>query len=66
MQEAIKPVRPAFQAFYNSLDDKQKAAMDATGPRAWGLRNWRWPWDDEKFPLSEYFSRGADRNRDVI
>jgi hypothetical protein len=47
MQQAIKIVRPAFQAFYDSLAEKQKAAMDATGPRAWGWRNWRWPWADE-------------------
>jgi hypothetical protein len=47
MQQAIKIVRPAFQAFYDSLDDKQKATLDASGPRNWGWRNWRWPWGDE-------------------
>jgi hypothetical protein len=47
MQQAIKIVRPAFQAFYDSLDYKQKAAMDANGPRTWGWHKWRWPWSDE-------------------
>ncbi|BAM89104.1 exported hypothetical protein [Bradyrhizobium oligotrophicum S58] len=47
MQQAIKTVRPAFQALYDSLDDKQKAAMDASGPRNWGWRHWHWPWSDE-------------------
>ncbi|WP_315754329.1 Spy/CpxP family protein refolding chaperone [Bradyrhizobium sp. SZCCHNRI2007] len=47
MQQAIKIVRPAFQALYDSLDDKQKAAMDASGPRSWGWRHWHWPWSDE-------------------
>ncbi|WP_316159198.1 MULTISPECIES: Spy/CpxP family protein refolding chaperone [unclassified Bradyrhizobium] len=47
MQQAIKIVRPAFQALYDSLDDKQKAAMDASGPRNWGWRHWHWPWSDE-------------------
>jgi hypothetical protein len=46
MQQAIKIVRPAFQAFYDSLDDKQKATLDASGPRNWGWHNWRWPWAD--------------------
>ncbi|WP_315717691.1 MULTISPECIES: Spy/CpxP family protein refolding chaperone [unclassified Bradyrhizobium] len=47
MQQAIKIVRPAFQALYDSLDDKQKAAMDASGPRNWGWHHWHWPWSDE-------------------
>jgi hypothetical protein len=47
MQQAIKTVRPAFQAFYDSLDDKQKATLDAAGPRRWGWRHWRWPWSEE-------------------
>ncbi|NPU13040.1 Spy/CpxP family protein refolding chaperone [Bradyrhizobium sp. 83002] len=47
MQQAIKLVRPAFQALYDSLDDKQKAAMDASGPRKWGWHHWHWPWNDE-------------------
>ena len=47
MQQAIKLVRPAFQALYDSLDDKQKAAMDASGPRNWGWHHWHWPWSEE-------------------
>lgn len=48
MLQAIKTVRPAFQSFYDTLDDKQKASLDAAGPRNWGWRNWRWPWNDER------------------
>jgi LTXXQ motif family protein len=44
MLQAIKVVRPAFQAFYDALDDKQKASLDAIGPRSWGWRHWHWPW----------------------
>jgi len=44
MVEAIHIVRPAFQTFYDSLDDKQKAKLDAVGPRHWGWRGWHWPW----------------------
>lgn len=44
MQTAIKTVRPAFEAFYASLDDPQKAKLDAAGPRRWGWSNWRWRW----------------------
>jgi hypothetical protein len=44
MLQAIKVVRPAFQAFYDALDDKQKASLDAVGPRTWGWRHWHWPW----------------------
>jgi hypothetical protein len=40
MLQAIKTVRPAFDAFYNSLDDEQKARLDRSGPRGWG---WRGP-----------------------
>ena len=47
MQQAIKTVRPAFQAFYDSLDDKQKTMLEAAGPRRWGWRHWRWPWSEE-------------------
>ena len=42
--QAIKLVRPAFEAFYGTLDDQQKARLDAIGPRRWGWRGWRWPW----------------------
>jgi hypothetical protein len=41
MLQAIKTVRPAFDAFYASLTDEQKARFDATGPRRWGWQRWR-------------------------
>jgi LTXXQ motif family protein len=44
MLQAIKVVRPAFEAFYNSLDDAQKTHLDAIGPRQWGWRGWHWRW----------------------
>lgn len=44
MQQAIKIVRPAFEAFYSSLDDKQKATLESAGPRRWGWDRWRWRW----------------------
>ncbi|MDX2203056.1 MAG: Spy/CpxP family protein refolding chaperone [Hyphomicrobiaceae bacterium] len=47
MLQAIKTVRPAFQAFYDALDDKQKASLDAAGPRTWGWRHWHWRWNSE-------------------
>lgn len=37
--QAIKTVRPAFEAFYNSLDEQQKTRLDSLGPRRWG---WDW------------------------
>jgi hypothetical protein len=43
MLTAIKTVRPAFDAFYNSLTDEQKARVNAAGPRRWGWRGWRNP-----------------------
>ena len=42
MLQAIKTVRPAFDAFYASLTDEQKKSLDAVGPRHWGWRGWRW------------------------
>jgi hypothetical protein len=39
--QAIKLVRPAFDAFYASLDADQKARFDGLGPRRWGWDNWR-------------------------
>ena len=33
---AIKSVRPAFDKFYGSLDEQQKARLDNAGPRRWG------------------------------
>jgi hypothetical protein len=41
MLAALKTVRPAFDAFYGSLDDSQKARLDAVGPRRWGWQRWR-------------------------
>jgi hypothetical protein len=41
MLAAIKTVRPAFDAFYTSLDDTQKTRLDAVGPRRWGWQRWR-------------------------
>lgn len=43
MLQAVKTVRPAFEAFYASLDDEQKARLSAVGPRGWGWRRWRTP-----------------------
>lgn len=41
MLQAVKTVRPAFDAFYNALSDEQKKQLDATGPRQWGWGRWR-------------------------
>jgi len=41
MLQAIKTVRPAFDAFYGSLSDAQKARLDAAGPRRWGWQRLR-------------------------
>ncbi|HET7190542.1 MAG TPA: Spy/CpxP family protein refolding chaperone [Pseudolabrys sp.] len=40
MQQAIKIVRPAFDAFYATLDDEQKVRINTSGPRRWGWRGW--------------------------
>jgi LTXXQ motif family protein len=40
MQQAIKTVRPAFDAFYATLTDEQKARVNASGPRRWGWHGW--------------------------
>jgi hypothetical protein len=42
MLEAIKVVRPAFEAFYASLTPEQQSRISAGGPRGWGWRGWRW------------------------
>jgi LTXXQ motif family protein len=47
MLQAIKTVRPAFEAFYGLLNNEQKAHLDAAGPRQWGWRGWRWHWADD-------------------
>lgn len=41
MLAALKTVRPAFDAFYATLNDEQKARINRGGPRHWGWRNWR-------------------------
>ena len=41
MLQAIKTVRPAFDAFYATLTDEQKAKLNTAGPRGWGWRRWR-------------------------
>lgn len=41
MLQAVKAVRPAFDAFYASLNDEQKAKLDEAGPRRWGWQRWR-------------------------
>jgi hypothetical protein len=43
MLEAVKTVRPSFEAFYASLTDEQKARLP--GPRRWGWRGWQAPWN---------------------
>ena len=40
MQQAIKTVRPAFDAFYATLNDEQKARVNTNGPRRWGWHGW--------------------------
>ena len=39
MLQGVKTVRPAFEAFYMTLTDDQKRALNRIGPRRWG---WRW------------------------
>jgi hypothetical protein len=41
MLQAVKTVRPAFDAFYGTLDSDQKARLDSSGPRRWGWERWR-------------------------
>ena len=42
MLQAIKTVRPAFDAFYATLNDEQKAKLNNNaGPRGWGWHGWR-------------------------
>jgi hypothetical protein len=42
MLQAVKTVRPAFDGFYATLDEQQKARLNATGPRRWGWGHWPW------------------------
>jgi hypothetical protein len=44
MLQAVKTVRPTFDAFYASLSNEQKARLAEAGPRRWGWRRWHWPW----------------------
>jgi len=44
MLTAVKTVRPAFDAFYATLNDEQKARVDSGGPRGWGWHGWRRRW----------------------
>jgi len=37
--QAVTLIRPAYEQFYVSLNDKQKALLEAIGP---GRRGWRW------------------------
>jgi hypothetical protein len=39
MSQVVKTLRPAFDAFYGSLDSKQQQRLDVFGPRH---RSWRW------------------------
>jgi hypothetical protein len=41
MLVAIKTVRPAFDAFYATLNDERKARINSGGPRRWGWHGWR-------------------------
>jgi hypothetical protein len=41
MHEALKTVKPAFEAFYASLDANQKSTLDGNRPRGWGWNWWR-------------------------
>jgi hypothetical protein len=41
MLTAVKTVRPAFEAFYATLNDVQKARVNSSGSRHWGWRGWR-------------------------
>ncbi|MFN3655837.1 MAG: Spy/CpxP family protein refolding chaperone [Pseudolabrys sp.] len=41
MLAAVKTVRPAFDTFYATLSEEQKARMNTAGPRGWGWRGWR-------------------------
>ncbi len=46
MLDGIKTVRPAFEAFYASLSDEQKARLTSAGPRQWGWHSWHMPWTE--------------------
>ena len=41
MLDAVKTVRPAFDAFYATLSAEQKTRLDSSRPRRWGWHRWR-------------------------
>ncbi len=41
MLVAIKTVHPAFDAFYGTLNDEQKARINSGGSSRWGWHGWR-------------------------
>ncbi len=41
MLAAVKTVRPAFDAFYATLSEEQKARLNSSAPRGWGWGRWR-------------------------
>jgi hypothetical protein len=41
MLTAVRLVRPAFDAFYATLDDEQKARINSGGSSRWGWHGWR-------------------------
>jgi hypothetical protein len=41
MLDAVKTIRPAFDAFYATLTSEQKARLDAGRPRRWFWDRWR-------------------------
>ncbi|HWK97964.1 MAG TPA: Spy/CpxP family protein refolding chaperone [Pseudolabrys sp.] len=41
MLTAIKTVRPAFDVFYATLSEEQKARLNSSAPRGWGWGRWR-------------------------
>jgi hypothetical protein len=44
MLQAVKTVRPAFAAFYDSLNDEQKAKLNVSAPGADRYWHWRERW----------------------
>ena len=44
MLEAVRTVRPAFESFYSSLSDEQKARFNTVGSRRGSWRGWHWAW----------------------
>jgi LTXXQ motif family protein len=41
MLDAVKAVRPAFDAFYATLSSEQKTRLDESRPHRWGWHRWR-------------------------